>query len=365
MNQTINSDIHDVLDAAHHRPAVSIVMPMESKISGKKELLHHLKLVIDKVEKEIMKTGSDDLKELVIKKLRSVAKNIELGNESKSIAIYVSPVFEKVMYLNIPVEEKIIIGESFEVRDLVYAKKEISKYLLLLLSGKSTKFFIYDSDKFMRLNSNMPDNINAYLNDAPERVANFSDKSVRKETTLKKFLHGTDEGLSFLLKNHNLPVIVFGSKKTLGYFKNLTAHQKDILAYIHGNYEEATETELRGVLLSHSKDWEKEKIEGLAGKIESAANAKKLVTGIKEVREQASQHKGSLLIVEKNLMYAGRPGNSGDAIFNATGPGSEPLHIKDAVDDIIEIVLKDGGDVEFVDDGALSKYQHIALIKFY
>ncbi len=211
----------------------------------------------------------------------------------------------------------------------------------------------------------MPDNINAYLNDAPERVASFSDKSVRKETTLKKFLHGTDEGLSFLLKNHNLPVIVMGTKKTLGYFKDITAHQKDILAYIHGNYEEATEAELRDVLLSHSKDWEKAKIEGLLSKIESAANSKKVVTGIKEVLKQASQHKGNLLIVEKNLTYAARPTSSSEAIFYAKESGSEPLHIKDAVDEIIEIVLKDGGDVEFVDDGALSKYQHIALIKYY
>jgi hypothetical protein len=42
-----------------------------------------------------------------------------------------------------------------------------------------------------------------------------------------------------------------------------------------------------------------------------------------------------------------------------------PSYIKDAVDDIIEKMLEYGGDVEFVDEGVLKDYDHIALIKYY
>ena len=35
------------------------------------------------------------------------------------------------------------------------------------------------------------------------------------------------------------------------------------------------------------------------------------------------------------------------------------------VDDVIEKVLENGGDVEFVDEGLLKQYDHIALISFY
>ena len=41
------------------------------------------------------------------------------------------------------------------------------------------------------------------------------------------------------------------------------------------------------------------------------------------------------------------------------------FHIKDAVDDFIEMVLHSGGDVEFVDEGILNGYEHIALIEYY
>ena len=62
--------------------------------------------------------------------IKGIIKNLNFNTYKKSIAIYVSPVFEKVLYLDIAVEEKIIIDESFEIRDLVSCKREIQEYLV-------------------------------------------------------------------------------------------------------------------------------------------------------------------------------------------------------------------------------------------
>lgn len=66
----------------------------------------------------------------------------------------------------------------------------------------------------------------------------------------------------------------------------------------------------------------------------------KLCCGLKAVWNTATHRKGRLLVVEENFM-------------------------EELVDDIIEKVLKDGGDVEFVEQGVLSGYQQIALIEFH
>ena len=47
------------------------------------------------------------------------------------------------------------------------------------------------------------------------------------------------------------------------------------------------------------------------------------------------------------------------------GENGSPLFLKDAVDDVIEKVLASGGDVEFVDEGLLDQYGHIAVIEYY
>ena len=48
--------------------------------------------------------------------------------------------------------------------------------------------------------------------------------------------------------------------------------------------------------------------------------------------------------------------------YNSDKKNSECI-AKDAVDNIIERVLENGGDVEFVDE--LKEYNHIALVEYY
>src|SRR6185295_10158758 len=128
-----------------------------------------------------------DLSGLVIEKLRSIIKNLNFSSYKKSIAIYVSPVFEKVLYLDIPMDEKIMVDGSFQIRDLLYAKKELREYLVLVLSGKWSKVYLGNCAHFVKVKSNVPDHIAAFTHDFPDRTANFSDPAEKKEILLKKF----------------------------------------------------------------------------------------------------------------------------------------------------------------------------------
>ena len=71
---------------------------------------------------------------------------------------------------------------------------------------------------------------------------------------------------------------------------------------------------------------------------------------MRDVWREAMGHKGRLLVVEKNYMYAAQHGGSEEIIYKTTEPYNKFSYIKDAVDDVIEKVLENGGDVEFVDE---------------
>jgi Bacterial archaeo-eukaryotic release factor family 3 len=365
MKSELSPEVRDVFEAIHYRPAISIIMPFEPKMNAKAELVHHLKFAVDKVDREIRDNYPEELADLVMQKLRKIVKNLNFNTFKKSIAIYVSPVFEKVLYLDIPMEEKIMVDGSFEIRDILYAKKELHNYLVLVLSNKWSKVFLGSCSKFVKVKSNVPDHIAAFENDAPEKTANFSDPSYRKEVMMEKFLRHTDEGLRFLLHAYSLPVFVMGTKRILGHFKTITKNEKSIIGYIHGNYEEATESELGDMLKPYVNDWKKVKMEDLHHQIERAADAGKLATGIKDVWKLASQNRGRLLVVEKNFMYPAEQGESVEVIVKPKEPYNKFSYIKDAVDDVIEKVLEQGGDVEFVDKDLLTEYDHIALIQYY
>jgi Bacterial archaeo-eukaryotic release factor family 3 len=364
MTTTMTPELRELIEAVHYRPAVSIIMPFEPKMSLKTELMHALKFAADKVELELQENYPDEMSTLVMQKLKAIYKNLNFNTHKKSIAIFVSPVFEKVLYLDIAVEEKIIVDESFEIRDLVYSKKQLHKYLVLLLSSNESRIYLGNSETFVRIVSNTSKSV-AMENDAPERVANFSDVTDHKEILMNKFLQHIDNGLDIILNAYHLPLFVLGVDRILGHFKKLTKHTSAVIEYVHGNYEEATTDELKKILQPYITDWQKVKQKDLLNQLEEAAGKNKLAVGMREVWREAMNQKGRLLVVEKNYMYAAQHGGSEEVIYKTIEPYNKFSYIKDAVDDVMEKVLENGGDVEFVDEGVLKDYKHIALVQYY
>ncbi len=365
MHTLTTPDIDQIIKAEHYRPAVSVIMPFEPKMSVKATLHHSLKIAADRVERELLDNYPREISLLVMHKLRGIIKNLNFNTHKRSIAIFVSPVFEKVLYLDMPVEEKIMVDESFEIRDLVYCKKQLHKFIVLLLSAKESRMYLADSGKFVRIVSNTPESVAAYINDIPEKTGQFSDPAARKEVMMDKFLHHIDNALDIILNAYHLPLFVMGSEKITGHFKGLTRHTSAVTEYIHGNYEQADTAQLASILEPFINDWKKVNQKDLLNKLEEAAGRKKLVFGMKQVWHEAMLHKGRLLVVEKNYMYAAQYGSSRDTIDAATSSFNSFSFIRDAADDVIEKVLENGGDVEFVEDGLLKDYQHIALVQYY
>ncbi|HSN60663.1 MAG TPA: hypothetical protein VLR49_07000, partial [Ferruginibacter sp.] len=306
-----------------------------------------------------------DLSKLVLHKLTAIIESLDYKTHKKSIAIYVSPVFEKVLYLDIAVEEKIIIDESFEIRDLLYSKKQLHKYLVLLLSGKESRLYLASSKTFIRITSGTEELVEAYQNDIPEKVANFTNSSDQKQILVNKFLHSIDESLNKILQVYQLPLFVLGTEKILGQFKKITKHEAAVVEYVHGNYEDLSLVQLDEILKPAVAGWIIRTQKNLLKQLEDAAGENKLAIGMRDVWKHAMNQRGRLLLVEQNYMYAAVRGSHEKNIYKFQEPYNKFSLIKDAVDDVIEAVLQNGGDVEFVDSELLKPYHHIALILYY
>jgi hypothetical protein len=365
MNSSLTTEISEITDVVSYRPAVSIILPFEPKMNTKSELAYSLKVATNKVENELKNNYPAELATLVVEKLRSIVASLNYTTHRKSIAIYVSPVFEKVVYLDIPVNEKVVVADSFEIRDLVYSKKEVQQYLVLVISGKESKMYRGNGLTLSKIISDAPGSIHAFVNDPPERVANFSDVNKRKERVLEKFLHHIDTSLHLILNVYHLPIIVLGPEKVLGHFKNISKHKDSVIDYVHGNFDNLGPEKLTTVLAPYLEQWSKLRQRDWLKYLERAAGSKKLAVGMRNVWREASNAKGRLLLVEKDYMYSAQRGGNKTVIYMPTKPYNKFSHIKDAVDDVIEKVLESGGDVEFVDRDLLKDYHHIALIQYY
>jgi hypothetical protein len=364
MNSILTPEVQEVLEAVHYRPAVSIILPFEPKMSLKSELTHSLKVAADKVEEELRDDYPAEMATLVMQKLRAIINSLNFNTHKKSVAIYVSPLFEKVLYLDIAVEERIIVDESFEIRDLVFSKKQVHKYLVLLLSAKESRIFLGNTETFVRIVSDKSESVSAYANHFGQKVANFSEASDQREIVMDKFLHHIDNTLDIILNAYRLPLFVVGTERISGHFKQITRHARAVIEFVHGNYENASIPELREILKPFIADWNKVKQKDLLNQLEEAAGTKKLAVGINDVWHEAGCRKGRLLLVEKNYMVPAQRESNEKMIYQLDDSSNKFSYIKDAVDDVIEKVLEYGGDVEFVDKNLLKDYHRIALVLY-
>jgi hypothetical protein len=359
----LNADELQVVNAVKYYPSISMILSFEPAISLKTELEHRLKVAADNVKRELQSNYTEHVWKPVFARLEAAIEDLDYNSARKSIAVYVSPLLSKVFYLDIPIEEKTIIDDSFEIRDLIYADQQTSKAIVLLLTGKHAKAFLAEKKHLLPLKLRYADTAE-FNNDPAQVVANFSDASAMKEMHTDKFLRGIDQSLTEILKIYNLPVFLLGAERLLGHFGRITANKASVADIIHGSYEESTDAELIRVLKPSIEKLRADNNVEVLRQLEQAQDAGKLELGVKAVWYAATRKLGKTLIVEKDFMYpADHTADEAHIQSHNTGTPT-PFYIKDAVDDIIEKVIEYGGDIIFLDD-MLEEYQHIALIRYY
>lgn len=96
-----------------------------------------------------------------------------------------------------------------------------------------------------------------------------------------------------------------------------------------------------------------------------AINKKHCVFGIENVWRTAVEKRGKTLIVEKDYACKAKLGIDKYTLVTEKMDLQESNVLKNAVIEIINLVLKDGGEIAFVDRGELSAFHRIALITYF
>ena len=352
MKAHISQDVQEVMEAVHYRPSITLLVPCKARIGMKEEMQQYLKLEADKIRKQLSAEYPADVVSLVMKKMNSLFAGIEYDEQKKSIAFFVSPVFSKLFYLDVPVEEKLIIDEMFEIRDLVYSRKRLGKYLLLVLGAKELAVYLIDAVNWVKILVDTDQSLSSAADTPHDKVANFSDNNSMGEKEIQKFLHYADRVLKTVLDTHQLPLLVMGDDKIIGYFRKITRYAENIVEYIHGDHLHDTVPHLQKIIQPYLRNRDRVLQQQVYMQLEDAASRDKLVTGIKNVWQEAKQKNAKLLVVERNYMYYAEVGGTG-------------LQERDKVDEVIRYVQECGGDVAFVDQDVLSECHHIALIRYH
>ncbi len=359
----------------NHRglPCISVIVPVPKTLPERRPLDLQLDNAFSKAKDLVFHKYGKDLATELINKLGTLFKNTENPYNSEGIGFFVSSEISLIVKFPFPVSEKIIVGNSFEIRDVLYMTEMLLDYYVLLINENTLKLFKGNGKNLEEIKD---ENFPAYFVDDHEYArtslgssngyslkSTEKDKSIVKEQRLMANLKQTGNQLSKYYLDH-IPFIISGGSKDLGYFKKSTALQHNLVGEIQGNYIHESIQKLGELSFEKIKAYLKEEENKALEKLEEALGKKLAVTGIRGVWMAAKEGKGLLLLVEKDFASPGFI-NPVDSKLYAHPVQQKHEIITDIVDDIMELVLEKKGKVILVENGKLDKYERIALIARY
>ena len=160
-------------------PSVALVFPFDPKMTPKADLDLSIKRLLGTAEKQLLTRYPGDMAMPVIKRLQQALRGLNYSTHKRSAAVWVSATKMGTTYMDFAVEERLFVDQSFRVRDLADCKPTGKECLLLLLSGKESRMYLRNGSGLKLIKTNGAQNIFAYLNEVPQRTANFSDPAER------------------------------------------------------------------------------------------------------------------------------------------------------------------------------------------
>ena len=194
-----------------------------------------------------------------------------------------------------------------------------------------------------------------------------SDRSANNESSyLKEFFNQVDKSVQELWGEHKMPLVVVGDAKNIGYYKDVCDRPENIIATV------SNATNLEEGSAQHIVDSVQEAVEGYRsslhqaamGEIDKARGANMLQTDLQEVYRSAFQGVGETLYVRRGYMQPAKIDEKAQTLSMADDATAEGI-TDDAVGEIIEHVIHNGGKAVFMPQDLMGEDQPIALVTRY
>ncbi len=367
-SSSLTADEIAQLQAQRDYPSVSILMPIYGNAPDERQQTPiRVKNLLRQAEDRLLKEFPAREIAPLLERLHNLIGEVNYDHGTHGLAIFANAEFARFYYLPFPLDERVCVNHTFATRDLLVARSRSARYFVLSLTEKVSHLYEGVRDHLREIEDfGFP----LYLE--VEGVQSELPGTFGVEVTQlhdgeeREYFNRVQHALESALAQEPLPLALSGVERTLVRFDEATTHKGkpkfNVVARLNGNYEKVRLQEMSSKIWPLVEQSLKAGQSRVKQRVEDAAGAGRQATGLREVWKAAQAGRVDTLLVEENYHQAVRAQNSG---LHLSAEGEGFGNIDDAVDAVIEQVLKTGGELSFFAAEELASYQHIAAVLRY
>ncbi|MEZ5144256.1 MAG: hypothetical protein R2726_17295 [Acidimicrobiales bacterium] len=340
-------------------PAVTVLAPVPQPVAAHPEVSPRLRALVDRAVAAVAAQRGGEVAAAVRAQLDAVDLGLRTGEHAHGLAVLASAESCEVLRLPFAVDEQVTVNRSFATRQLLTGLARSPWYRVLSIAGHRARLLEGQGGHLVEIAAGgFPiDVAPPHEWDTPHKDQPIHEEAEHEEHRIVQ--RAVDAALGAAVDRDPLPLVVVAATRELAYFDEVTTHAAQVVGHVRGSYGRATPAELAAAvqpaLDAHLAARRAEAVE----RLRRALGAGRAATGLPAVDESARAGRGHELVVEEGFSF---PRHWVDGVVGAATEPEPVLELDDVVDDVIEAVLLDGGEVSFVDPDALDDVGHIGLV---
>jgi hypothetical protein len=349
-------------------PAVSILMPTHRTWPDSQQDPIRLRNLVAEVERRLLAKFPRRAVAPLLAQVEQQVGGLDFRNLQAGLAIFASAEYTASFLLPFPVRQRVVIDQSFAIRDIVFSLNRRQRYWLLVLSEKPSRLYQgLDQELEEITQSGFPLTHTGPGGSEPLPGGFGIRRSAYRDEYDRKFFRQVDAALGEVLGESQDPLFVAGVDRNLAFFQEVSQRAGSVAGTLQGSYDSTPLAELVARVWPLVEVHAASQRQQAHTELEAAAAVGQIRAGLAAIWPAAIDGRGALLLVERDVHAPARltqDGRSLQPVANGVAIAASE-GFEDAIDELIEIVLEKGGRVVFTANGRLEGYGRIALVLRY
>lgn len=300
----------------------------------------------------------------IVQNLNKLIDKVDWEHAQDGLALFASKNLAKSVQLPFRVKPRFVVDETFATRDLVFTLNRAPRYRVLVLSEKPTRLFEAWTNVLTEERIKPFPMTHKGAGGASKLPGGYGiDRSAVRDTAHREFFIKVDDALAAIQAEDPLPVVLVGVERYLAFYQEVTKDPDSIVGLVAGSHDATSPSAIGKLVWPVFTAGSTLKRTKALVRLSEAVKVNRHASGIAQVWRAAFEKRCQTLLVETDFEYQTDVNETGDQLVPYTGKG--PLSLDDAVDEVIEKVLADGGEVFFYETGTLDLHQQIAAVLRY